>query len=95
MKISDFELELKKINPDLVIVPNPNRPGLSNVKLNGQDICPVPSENIKEEPDKDYRYAFPNGISARHNSIPEVIAKVEATLKTLQTEEGREIFYGK
>lgn len=93
MKTIDFEKELKEINPGLAIIPNPNREGLSNIKLNGKDVCPVPADEIKEDPDPEYRYRFPNGMMARHNSRKEALAKVDAILKFVSTDEGKEIFY--
>lgn len=93
MKISDFEKELQKIDPRLTIVPNPNRQGLSNVKLDSRDVCPVPAEEIKDTPDPDYTYTFPNGTIARHNSKEDVLQKVNHTLEYIKTEEGKEIFF--
>lgn len=83
MKTSDFEQELKKIDPRLEIVVNPNRPGLSNVKLSGQDVCPVPSDDIREESDPNYTYTFPNGMIARHKSMAEVRDMVKTHLRVL------------
>lgn len=94
MKTKDFELELKAIDPRLAIIENPNRIGLSNVKLDGRDICPVPSDEIKDEPDNNYRYEFPNGMSARHKSKVEVLAQVEQILDMVKTPEGAETFFG-
>lgn len=95
MLTSEFAEQLKKLDPRLEIVPNPNRKGLSNVKLDGEDICPVPSEIIKEETDPGYVYAFPNGWVAPHNSTKEVLAKVHRILELLKTRDGYELFYGK
>ena len=94
MKTKDFALELKAIDPRLAIIENPNRIGLSNVKLDGRDICPVPSDEIKDEPDNNYRYEFPNGMSARHKSKSEVLAQVEQILDMVKTPEGAETFFG-
>jgi len=93
MTTSDFALELKKLDPRLEIVSNPNRPGLSNIKLDGKDICPVPSDEIKDEPDNSYRYEFPNGMSARHKSRSEALAQVEQVLEMIKTPEGHELFF--
>lgn len=90
----DFEREIKLIDPRLSIVPNPNRPGLSNIKLDGRDICPVPSEEIKEESDPNYQYTFPNGMIARHKSRKEALAHIESTLTLLKTKDGHDLFYG-
>lgn len=93
MKTIDFEKELKEMNPDLGIFPNPNNPGLSNIKLNGKDICPVPSEEIKEESDPYYNFTFQNGMMAKHKSRPEALSQVQHVLKLIETEEGRDLFF--
>jgi len=95
MKTSDFEIELKALHPDLSIVPNPNNHGLSNIKYNGKDICPVPSDLIKEEPDPFYLYTFSNGMVGRHKSKSEALAQVKHVLKLVETEEGRDLFFDK
>lgn len=89
MKTKDFEKKLQEKYPTAEIRTNPSRPGLANVFVNGEEVCPVPSEEIKEEPDNGYRYVFPNDMSARHNSIEDVYAKVEAHIKFSSTEEGQ------
>jgi hypothetical protein len=94
MKTSDFEKEIQKIDPRLTIVPNPNRPGLSNILLDGRDVCPVPAEEIKDEPDTSYTYMFPNGMMGRHNSRADAINKIQKVLDYIKTDEGREVFFG-
>jgi len=94
MKTSEFALELKSLDERLEVVPNENRIGLSNIKLDGRDICPIPSQEIKDEPDNNYRYEFPNGMSARHNSRQEALDKTKKVLEFIKTPEGREIFFG-
>lgn len=94
MKTEMFKAELQKLDSRLDIIDNPNRPGLSNIKLDGRDICPVPSNEIYDEPNNNYRYEFPNGMSARHKSISEALAQVNATLEMIKTEEGKSIFFG-
>lgn len=102
MKISDFEKELKAIDPRLAIIPNHNRPagegnpqGISNIKLDGRDVIPVPSDEISDEPDNNMRYVFPNGMSARHKSRQEALAVVHDTLKKLETKEYADLFFEK
>lgn len=57
IKTTEFEKELQEINPNLMIVPNVNRPGASNILLNGVDICPwIPSVEIQDEHTPDYVY---------------------------------------
>jgi hypothetical protein len=93
MKTIDFEKELKALNPDLAIIPNPNNPGLSNIKLNGRDICPVPADEIKDEPDPFYNFTFSNGMMARHKSKNEALAQVNHVLNLVKTKEGRDLFF--
>lgn len=93
MKTKDFAEELKKLDDRLEIIPNPNRAGLSNVKLGGKDICPVPSEDIREEIDHSYRYEFPNGMMARHNSRQEVLGRVKQVLESIKTPDGYNSFF--
>ena len=42
----DFENEIKAIDPRLSIVQNPNRQEIANIKLDGVDVCPIPSTII-------------------------------------------------
>ena len=93
MKTQEFLKELKALDNRIEIIENPNRPGLSNVKIYGTDICPLPSEEIKDEPDNSYRYEFPNGMSARHKSRVEVLAQVKAVLEMINTKEGSDEFF--
>lgn len=56
-KIEDFQKELQQLDPRLLIVPNNNRPGASNLFLNGVDICPwVPSYEVQDEHSPEYTY---------------------------------------
>ena len=93
MQTKDFEKKLKELDSRLSIVENPNRPGLSNIKLDGRDICPVPSGEIKEEADPTYFYTFPNGAQGRHKSQKEALAMVEHTIEFIKTDEGKATFY--
>jgi hypothetical protein len=84
------------LDSELSIVPNPNNPGLSNIKYKGKDVCPVPSETIKDEPDPFYNYTFAaNGMTARHKSKEEAMAQVNHVLNLVKTEEGRDLFFDK
>jgi hypothetical protein len=94
MKTSDFLSELKAIDPRLDIIENPNRPGLSNIKLDGRDICPVPSDEIREDSEANYFYVFPNGMHARHKSREEALERVQGVLEMIKTDEGRDTFFG-
>ena len=95
MRTSDFLKEIKKLDERLDIVPNRNNPGLSNIKIDGRDICPVPSEEIKDEPDPFYNYTFANGMIGRHKSKSEAIAQINHVLNLIKTEEGRDLFFSK
>ena len=91
----DFADELKAIDPRLSIVPNPNRPKICNIKLDGQDICPIPNYEIREHPDAGYTMEMPNGSLAKHRSKEEAIALVHHTLKLLENPENADAFYGR
>jgi len=93
--IPDFENELKAIDPGLSIVPNPNRPGLANIKLKGRDICPVPSEEILDKPDSGYKITLPNGWEAQHQSREGALARVHSVLELIKTPEGSDQFFGR
>lgn len=103
MTIPELEKKIKAIDPRLEIIPNPNRTdkyqkcgqGLSNIKLAGVDICPVPSSEIRDKHDPHYYYVFPNGMIAPHNSVEDVICRIEKTLEFVKTEKGKDIFFSK
>ena len=83
MQIKDFEQKIKEIDERFSIVPNPNRVGLSNIFFEGAnyDLPTVPSEEIKDEPDPNYTFQFPNGFRSRFNSIEDVIPRLEDFIK--------------
>jgi len=57
IKTEDFQKELQEIDPRILIVPNTNRPGASNIFLNGVDICPwIPQFEMQDEFTPDYSY---------------------------------------
>jgi hypothetical protein len=87
MTSKEFEIEIQKLSPDFSVVENNNRPGLSNIlyKSRNYDLPVIPTQNIKDEKDKDYRYEFPNGMSARFWSRPEVVARLEDFLKNFES----------
>jgi len=91
--IPDFENELKAIDPRLSIVPNPNRPQIANIKLDGIDVCPIPRYEIKDDSDPGYTIELPNGSHAKHRSRTEALAYVQHILKSLQTQDGHDAFY--
>jgi hypothetical protein len=91
----DFEAELRKIDPRLSIVPNPNYPQLANIKLDGVDVCPIPANDIREESDPSYTVEFSNGFRSKHRSRPEAIDRVNAIIEMIKTKEGADIFFNK
>ncbi len=93
--IPDFENELKAISPRLSIIQNPNRPGLANIKLDGVDVCPVPGEEIFDEPNPGYKYTFPNGFQSQHKSKGEALDMVRHRLQMVETPEGADRFFGR
>lgn len=90
-----FQEELLKIDSRLSVVKNPNYPQLANIKLDGINICAIPSRIIKEEADPSYTIEFSNGFVSKHRSRPEALAQVNNVLEMLKTPEGKEIFYAK
>lgn len=92
----DLEKELKALDKNLTVVPNPNRPGLSNIFYQGQnyDLPVVSSFDIRDEVDQGHRYEFPNGHSARHHSRPEIIGRIESFLKQLKSGSLKDIYEG-
>ena len=83
MNSIEFEQELKNLDKRFSVLPNPNRPGLSNIFFAGKnfDLPVISSNEIKEEVDQGYRYEFPNGMRARYWSKPEILARIEDFLK--------------
>lgn len=90
----DFENELKAIDGRLTVVRNPNFPHLANIKLNGKDITPIPSEDIKDEIDPTYTMTFPNGMCAPHRSKSIALALVNDTIKKLEDKDYHDAFFG-
>lgn len=90
---SDFELELKKLDPRLTIVPNPNRAGASNVHLNGVDICTwVPQFEVQDEATPDYVYRL-NDMVIPFKTTTEIKEVVQMVLnKVKDPEVAKELF---
>jgi len=88
-----FEAELKAIDPRLTVVPNTNYPKLANIKLDGVDVCPIPSGEIKDEVDKGYTVEFANGIVSIHKTRPEALSRVDNILEMIKTPEGADNFF--
>jgi hypothetical protein len=89
MTAVELEVELKAIDPRFKVIENPNRPGLSNILFEGKnyDLPTLSTHDIREEADPSYRYEFPNGMSARHHSRPEILDRVQHFL--IQHAEGK------
>jgi hypothetical protein len=87
MTSQEFEVELKEIDKDFSVVENPSRPGLSNIFYQGKnyDLPTISTHNIKDEVDLAYRYEFPNGMTARFWSRPEIIGRVKAFVADFKT----------
>lgn len=83
----DFQKELQAIDPRIMIVPNNNRPGASNVMLNGTDICPwIPSFELQDEHSPDYVYKL-NDMPIPFKTTTEVKEIVKMTLGKLKDPE--------
>ena len=86
-KIEDFQKELQAIDPRLVIVPNNNRPGASNLFLNGVDIVTwIPQFEIQDEHTPDYVYKL-HDQPIPFKTTGEVLELVNRTLEQLKTPE--------
>lgn len=88
-KISTEQLlkELQEMDNRILIVPNQNRPGASNVLLNGVDICPwVHSTTVQSEHSADYTYALPNDTRVPFKTIDEIKEIVKLTLDKLSND---------
>jgi hypothetical protein len=85
--------ELKEIDSRVELVLNPNRPGLSNFKINGMDLCPVPSEYLQLEHSGDYVYNFPNGMAAPFKTYGEAKGLCEFYLNKLKDPEYSKEFF--
>lgn len=83
MTAKDLEKELFKLDPAFSVSENPNRPGLSNIFYMGKnyDLPVISTHLIKDDPDPSHRYEFPNGMSARHHSKPEIMDRINQFLK--------------
>jgi hypothetical protein len=95
MRVTDFEAELKALDPRLAIVPNQNRPQIANIKLDGVDICPIPAFEIKEEFDPTYTIELPNGMVRPHKSKKEALDLVNHTLNLLKDPANADAFFGR
>lgn len=87
--------ELKAIDQRIELVPNPNRPGLSNIKINGVDVCPVPSDYMQDEHDPSYVYVFPNGMAGQMKTYTEAKEITLGVLNNLKNGDYARDFFDK
>ena len=93
MQIEDFQKELQAIDPRLMIVPNNNRPGASNLFLNGVDICTwIPQFIIQDQHTPDYVYKL-NDLPIPFKTTGEVKEIVKMTLEQLKTPEYADVLF--
>lgn len=87
IKTEDFQKELQKLDPRIMIVPNSNRPGASNVFLNGVDICPwIPQFEVQDEKTPDYVYKY-NDMPIPFKTSGEIKEIVMMTLEKIKQPE--------
>jgi len=92
-KVEDFQKELQKIDSRLMIVPNQNRPGASNIFLNGVDICPwVPQFELQDEHSPDYTYKL-NDMPIPFKTTGEIIEMVNLVLERLKQPEYADVLF--
>ena len=94
MTYQELEKELKALDEGFTVTPNPNRTGLANIFFQGQnfDLPVVSMTNIKDEVDQGNRYEFPNGMSVRHHTRGEIVARIEDFLKNYKDGTLNEIY---
>jgi hypothetical protein len=95
IKTEDFQKELQAIDPRIMIVPNQNRPGASNIMLNGVDICPwVSSFELQDEHTSDYVYKL-NDMPIPFKTTTEIKEIVLMTLNKLKDPEFSDVLFDK
>ena len=95
IKTEDFQKELQAIDPRIMIVPNLNRPGASNIMLNGVDICPwINSFELQDEHSSDYVYKL-NDMPVPFKTTIEIKEIVLMTLNKLKDPEFSDILFDK
>lgn len=91
----EFQKELQAIDPRILIVPNQNRPGASNVFLNGVDICSwINSFELQDEHSSDYVYKL-NDMPIPFKTTTEIREIVLMTLNKLKEPEFSDIMFDK
>lgn len=87
IKIEEFQKELQKIDPRLVILPNQNRPGAANLFINGVDICTwLPQFEIQDEHTPDYVYNY-NDMPIPFKTTGQVLEIAQRTIEQLKQPE--------
>lgn len=96
IKISQLEKELQEINPNVRIVPNPNRVGISNIMLNGQDlVVGLPNNELQTEHSAGYVYVFPNGMTGQFKTYNEAKEMAISFLNKLKDPQFEAEFFDK
>lgn len=91
----DFENELRDLDSRLTVTVNQNYSQIANIKLDGVDVCPIPSGEIKEEYDPSYTVTFHNGFVSKHKTRPEALAITKDIIERIKTKEGADAFFGR
>lgn len=91
----DFADELMLLDPRISVVPNPNRPKIANIKIDGTDVCPIPAVEIREHRDAGYTMEMPNGMLIPHRSRTEALEMVKHTLKMIENPDNADAFFGR
>ena len=94
-RTDDFAVELMNLDPRISVIPNPNREKISNIKIDGQDVCPIPRYEIREHRDAGYTIEMPNGSLVPHKSRTEALDLVKHTLKLIENPENSDAFFGR
>ncbi len=94
-RTDEFAEELMKLDPRISVVPNPNRDKISNIKIDGTDVCPIPRYEIREFRDPGYSIEMPNGVLVPHKSRSEALTLVKHTLKMIENPENADAFFGR
>lgn len=90
-----LQAELQELDKRILIVPNMNRPGASNVFINGVDICPwVPQFEVQDEHTPDYQYALPNDTRVPFKTVDEIKEIIKLTLSRTEDKEYAELLFG-
>lgn len=93
IKTEDFQKELQLIDPRLLILPNTNRPGVSNLFLNGVDICPwIHSYELQDEHSPEYVYNL-RDMPIPLKTTEEIKEIVKLTLEKLKQPEYSDVLF--